>query len=170
MPTMRGVHFAIEDRHLDAIRALSDPGALFDHIGEVIEPEFFQSGFDAETDKAWPLIHQTLVGANPGADDLEQIPSEPLANVIMGEEFLCRADWYLVTLTTAAKVPAVSAALESISREEFQRRLRSLIEVHDCSQIAEEDVEYAGHWFENLKPVFAAAAQQGRHVLFAVDF
>jgi len=166
---MRGVHFAIEDRHLDALRAIADEDQLFDYVGEVIEEELFHSGFDAETDKAWGLIHQTLIQENPCADGLEGRDT-PLSQVIMGEESLSDSDWYMINLITSAAVPSVQEQLEPISRGDFETRLRSLLEIHDCPDIKEVDVDYAGYWFENMKKVFEAAHRHGRHVIFTVDY
>jgi hypothetical protein len=165
----RGLHLAIEDRHLEALRARPDPEALFDYVGE-LEEEFFESGFDAETDKAWGLIHQTLVREDPCADALSADGPAPLAYAVMGQEALCSSDWYLVTLTTASEVPRVNQALQAISQAEFEARLEALLEVHDCPNVTREDVTYASYWFENMKKAFAAGAEHKRHVIFTVDY
>ena len=165
----RGVHLAIEDHHLEALRSKTDENVLFDYVGE-LEEEFCQSGFDAETDKAWSLIHQTLVGADPCADELEPNGPVPLAYAVMGEEALNASDWFLVTLTKAPQVVLVDQALQAISQSDFEARLRSLLETHDCPNIGEDDVTYASYWFENMKKVFVAAAGHKRHVIFEVDY
>ena len=166
----RGIHFAITDSQLSEIRSFADPVALFDHIGGHIEEVCFESGFDAETDKAWPWIHQTLVGDNPCAEALNTNGPRPLSLAVMGEESLCESDWYMVNLTMAQSVPAVHGALQAITREDFEARMRSLLQKHDCPEIGDGDVEYTGYWFENMKKAFEAAAAQGRHVIFTVDY
>ena len=164
----RGVHMAIEDRHLDVLRTKTDIQQLFDYVGE-LEEEFCNSGFDAETDKAWGLIHQTLIGASPCVDGLDE-GSAPLTFAVLGEEMLCNSDWFLVTLTKAPQVPSVSEALQAISQADFETRLRSLAAEHECANIEEDDVTYASYWFEHMKKVFVAAADHGRHIIFEVDF
>ncbi len=167
--TMRGVHFAIDDSQLEALRERSGNDDMFDYVGDVLEEQLFDSGFDAETDKAWGLIHQTLIAENPCADGLERRDT-PLSWVIMGEKTLSDSDWFMVNVTTSAAVLAVQNLLEPISREDFEARLRFLLKAHDCPDIGEEDVGYAGHWFENMKKVFKAAQEHGRHVIFTVDY
>lgn len=165
---MRGVHFAIDDQQLAALRAISPDDRLFDHLSEV-EEALFGTEFGAETDKAWGLIHQTLIQESPCADDLERRETL-LSYVIMGEETLSDSDWFMVNLTTAAAVPSVQEHLEPLSRSAFETRLRSLLQIHDCPNVEADDVEYAGYWFENMKKVFVAAHRHGRHVIFTVDY
>ena len=164
----RGLHLAVEDHHVEALRARSDANAMLDYVVG-LEEALFKSGFDAETDKAWGLIHQTLIGADPCADYLDPNGPPPLAYAVMGEEMLSDSDWLIVTLTSAPQVPVVNRAIQAISQSEFEARLRSLLTEYDCPNILEEDVTYASFWFENLKRVYAAAAENGRHVIFEVD-
>lgn len=166
----RGVHFAITDDQLTEIRSFSDPEALFDHIGENIEQVLFDTGFDAETDKAWPWIHQTLIDESPCADFVNGNGPAPLSYAVMGDTSVCSSDWYMVNLTAASNVPAVHAELQAISREDFEERMRSLLQRHDCPNITNEDVEYTGYWYEHMKTVFEAANKHGRHVIFTVDY
>ena len=165
----RGLHLAIEDHHLETLRDKPDELALFDYLGE-LEEELFNSGFDAETDKAWGLIHQTLIGADPCADGLDRHGPAPLAFAVMGEEEINASDWLLVTLTTPPQVVLVNRALQAIGQSDFEARLRSLLEIHDCPNIGEDDVTYASYWFENMKKVFVAADAHNRHVIFEVDY
>ena len=164
----RGLHFAIDDQQLEALRAVPADHRLFDHLVEVEEMSF-GTEFGAETDKAWGLIHQTLIRENPCADDLEPRDT-PLSYVIMGEEALSGCDWFMVNLTTSAAVPLVQEQLGWLSRSKFEIQLRSLLQTFDCPNIEDRDVEYAGHWFEHVKRLFEAAHRHNRHVIFTVDY
>jgi hypothetical protein len=164
---MRGIYYAIDDRDLQALRSQPGDREKVAYVSEVIDAAK-DSNFATETEKAWGLIHSALTRTSPCAEcwDLDTRTSALGISVIGKEDLLSPDATYMIGLVPDTDVPNVRDALDAIQLEEFEDRLRSLIDQHQCEHLGEGDVEYAGYWFDNLKAVYRLAAEHGRHVLF----
>ncbi|MDB6076772.1 MAG: hypothetical protein JWO82_519 [Akkermansiaceae bacterium] len=158
----RGVHFAITDEDLRALRdAPGDEGVV--ECIQAIE-ERWEEGFVCETDKAWDAIHRCLTDGKLGYENGD----EPLKWCILGGEQLFQGDGYIIALVTHDRVRVLANALAEVTPEFMALRYWGLPD--DYSQPKEaQDLQYTWDWFSGLPELFARARETGRHVIFTVD-
>ena len=161
----RGVHFAITDEDLEALRRADSDEALVEVIQEEIEERWEKdAGFVCETDKAWDAIHRCLTDGR-----LEyRNGSLPLRLCILGGEQLFSGDDYIVSLVTNEKLRDLADALSKISPEFIGERYSELPSDYQTEK-SQEDCQYTWDWFSDLPGFFDPAASSGRHVIFTVD-
>lgn len=164
----RGVHFAITEQEVTALRALASDADRVDYVSNVIE-EAWEDNLATESDKAWALIHSALQMSNPCADDLERAADEPQSWAILGVEFLALTDDAMITHVDEARVTEVAGYLERVSADDIRSRLVSLIKEHDCNRLSADDADYAAGWYPGVAGFFVRAAHATRHVIFSAD-
>ena len=159
-----GVHFAITDEDLAALRQSGSDEALRGVIEGIEERWEEADGFVCETEKAWDAIHRCLTD---GALSFEN-GAEPLRLCILGGEQLYRGDDYIVTLVHHSQLRALAGALTAITPRFIGERYSQLSEDYPIPK-SQEDCQYTWDWFSGLPPFFAHAEKAGRHVIFTVD-
>lgn len=160
----RGVHFAITDDDLTAIRHADSDEAVIAVIEAVEERWEKGSGFICETDKAWDAIHRCLTD---GRLDFEG-GSEPLRLCVLGGEQLYQGDEYIVSLVVHDRLRPVADALASITPQFIGEHYWALPDDYTHPK-SNEDCQYTWDWFSDLPAFFDCAQKAGRHVLFTVD-
>ncbi len=161
--TARGCLFAVTAEDVDALLAAAgDDEAVIDYVVEVIE-ERWEDGYVGEVDKAWDAIHRVV-----GDGTLEPDTGPyPLNQAIFGGRLLTSGDEF-VFLTSAASVPDVSAALEVVTRGEFEAAYNRIDSDDYGSEHGPEDLEYSWEWFQNVRHLWRQAASANRAVIFSV--
>lgn len=158
----RGVHFAITDEDLAALRLAGSDEAVME-IVEAIE-ERWDDGFVCETDKAWDAIHRCLTDGN-----LEFANgTDPLRLCVLGGEQLFEGDDYIVALVTHERLRPLADALSAVTAEFIGERYSQLPDDYDQPK-SQEDCQYTWDWFSELPTFFDRAEKAGRHVIFTVD-
>jgi len=161
----RGVHFAITDEDLEALRAAESDEDLIEVIQEEIEERWEKAqGFVCETDKAWDAIHRCLTD---GRLEFEN-GNEPLSLCILGGEQLHSGDDYIVSLVLQPQLRPLADALTKITQEFMRERYFELPDDYDMAK-SQEDCQYTWDWFSDLPEFFDRAEKAGRHVIFTVD-
>jgi hypothetical protein len=160
----RGVHFAIDEADLAALRAVPERGRP-DHVAEVIEERYFGSDYGAESDKAWDGMHRALADGKLTWDG----GAYPLSHTVLGGEVLYTRDDYIMSLKTPVQVRDIAKALDALTEESFRRRYNAIDAADYDGEIGDEDFEYTWHWFTNVRDFYRRAAQDGRYVLFTAD-
>lgn len=161
----RGVHFAITDQDLEALRAAESDEAVIEVIQEEIEERWEKDqGFVCETDKAWDAIHRCLTDGHLGFDN----GTDPLRLCILGGEQLYSGDDYIVSLVPHAKLRPLADALAKLTPEFIGERYSQLPDDYDTEK-SQEDCQYTWDWFSDLPAFFDRAEKAGRHVIFTVD-
>ncbi len=161
----RGVHFAITDDDLSALRSARSNDALLEIIQGDIEARWeVDEGFVCETDKAWDAIHRCLTDGQLGFVN----GTEPLCLCILGGEQLYSGDDYIVSLVPHRKLRSLADALAAITPEFFGERYANLPVDYGLEK-SQEDYQYTWDWFSDLPSFFDRAEKAGRHVIFSVD-
>ena len=158
----QGIHWAldiVEREVLDEIK--SDRGLLA--FSELImrgrDEKWYQ-----QTDKAWEAIHRCLAD---GTFDYRWSP-DPLYNCILSGENLYEGqpETYYSTFLDPPEVKAVAVAIQSITKEEMQRRYFTIDPKEYEHSVSEEDFHYTWEWFVRLQAFFQRAAEDNRGMLF----
>jgi hypothetical protein len=158
----RGVHFAITDEQVSAVReaALQGDAALIDCVQKI------EQGWDEEwlqeTDKSWDAIHRCLTNG------VLEWGSTPLHKCILGKQNLYNGGDYIVNLLYPREVKEVAAAIKDIDQNELRRRYDA-IETDSYGSLSDDDFEYTWSWFPHLRDFFQKAAKANRAVVFSVD-
>ena len=161
-----GVHFALEEADVGALRAHVDDASRLVHVQEVIEDQFFESRPDqiVETVHAWDAIHRCLTdGTLRGTSGL------PLEIVVLGGLSLYEGDDYIMALKLPAEVRSAAPRLASIGEREFRARYLTLDPNEYDGEIGDDDFAYTWEHFQALREFWARAAANGRSVLFTAD-
>jgi hypothetical protein len=164
----QGVHFAITDQDLSALRSLPVEADRVDYVSNVIE-KAWDDNFATQSDKAWALIHSALQMSNPCSDDLEKAIDAPASWAILGAEDLALTTDAMVVHVDKSRVGDVARYLEGVSASEIRSRLCRLIEKHQCDRLSPEEADYAAEWYPGIAELYARAASAGRHVIFSAD-
>lgn len=162
--TARGVLFAITDEDREALIGMDDDAAVADYVSEVIE-ERWERELLAETDKAWDAMHRCLTDGRLEFDN----GTFPLNRCILGGRPLTSGEDCLVILTEPQEVPAVSTALDGVTREWFAAAYQRIDPESYDGQHGPEDLDYTWNWFQGVRDLWRQAAATGRAVIFTVD-
>ncbi len=162
----RGVHFALSETEVAALRAVGDEARLA-HVSEKIEEPLFTSAkhYVSESDKAWDAMHRALTDGELTWDG----GTYPLNHTVLAGEMLYANDDYILSLKTPGQVRDIAAALEKLTREDFRRRYDAINPLSYDGELDDEDFDYTWAWFTNVRDLYRRAAQDGRYVLFSVD-
>lgn len=160
----RGVHFAITDEDLAALRRATSDEAVMEVIGGIEERWEKDEGLLCETDKAWDAIHRCLTDGNLDYEN----GSEPLRLCILGGEQLHKGDGYIVALVPHDRLRPLADALAAVTPEFLGERYSALPDDYAGPKDA-QDCQYTWDWFSDLPAFFDRAEKAGRHVVFTVD-
>jgi hypothetical protein len=186
----RGLHLALDDAELGALRTLSDADKA-DHVGETLEATKFGTSDACETDKSWAYIHAALTGSDPDGD--LGIPGAPAPKTtfldrlfgrgapqsiarsgeraaILGTDVVLASPDYFIGLVPQDRVHEVADALARIPVEELGDRVRAVHGKFQSSGDADECAEYAMGWYPALVEFLQTSATAGKNVIFTVDF
>jgi hypothetical protein len=162
-----GVHFALTDDDVTALKSLTDEQERLDFLIEELEEKYFDAddGFCAESDKAWDAMHRALADGELTWDGGEY----PLRHAVLAGELLYTGEDYIMSLKTPAQVRDVAAALQPIDEAEFRRRYFAINAGSYGFNLSDDDCAYTWEWFQNVRDLYRKAAAAGRHVLFTAD-
>lgn len=162
----RGVHFALPEIQVAALRAKVGDAARLAFLQEDIEERYFNDHQDdlAESDKAWDAMHRALAGGTLSADS-----PYPFGLAVLAGEQLYGGDDYIMSLKSPAQVRDIATALDAITESGFRRRYFAIDSNDYEMDLSEEDFAYTWESFEDVRALYKRAAQQGRYVLFSVD-
>jgi len=163
----RGVHFALTEAEVAALKAIPDDQSRLEHLQEHIEEQYFSEHpeFLAESDKAWDAMHRVLADGKLTWEG----GSYPLNHVVLAGELLYGEDDYIMSLKTPSQVTDIDKALDALSEDEFRQRYFMLDSRSYGGDIGEEDFSYTWEWFQSVRALFKRAAIENRFVLFSVD-
>ncbi|MFF8960391.1 DUF1877 family protein [Streptomyces sp. NPDC014894] len=142
-----GRHFAVEPA--DAFRLAGAGAAAVEAYADDAE-ETWEERWAVDTDKAWDALHRALA---PG--------SAALSRAVLGGLPLPAGPRLLARLLLPAQVPAVAAALASLTPTRLHHGLRALDRPLD--------LPYAWERLSALRDFYLRASGAGRGVLFTVD-
>jgi hypothetical protein len=162
-----GVHFALSQAEVDALRAIEDEQERVEYLHEVIEETYFEKyeNLLAESDKSWHAMHRALADGRLTWDGGEY----PLNHVVLGGEILYGEDDFIMSLKTPVQVQEIAAALQAITEAEFRCRYFAIDAADYGFPLTEEDFSYTWEWFQDVRKLYLRAAKQGRYVLFTAD-
>jgi hypothetical protein len=162
-----GVHFALTDDEVRALRAQPSDSARLEYLQEEIEVLYFRERPDwkAESDKAWDAMHRTLTDGKIGWNN----GKFPLSHVILGGEVIYRPDDYIMSLKTPDEVKAIAERLGGITEPDFRQRYFSIDPEDYGFPVSDEDYEYTWSSFQGVRDLYFRAADAGRYVLFTAS-
>ncbi len=162
-----GVHFALADEDVAALRALADEVARPDFVSENIEERYFTQHKDdiAQSDKAWDALHRSLAGGMLTWDG----GVYPLNHAVLAGELLYTQDDYIMSLKAPEQVRDIAAALEALTQDAFRKRYFAIDRNDFDMDLSDEDFVYTWETFKDVRSLYCRAATQGRHVLFTAD-
>lgn len=160
----RGVHFAITDDDLSALRSADSDDTVMEVIQIIEERWEKDEGFICESDKAWDAIHRCFSDGSLAFEG----GSEPLRLCVLGGEQLYEGDDYIVTLVTRDRLRPLVEALASVTPKFIAEKYWDLPGDYQQPK-SDEDCQYTWDWFSDLPAFFDRAEKAGRHVIFSVD-
>lgn len=162
-----GVHFALSDQEVAALRAIEDEQERLEYFQETVEEDFFTNHEDqmAESDKAWDAMHRVLGDGEMTWDGGEY----PLNHVVLGGELLYTESDYIMSLKSQAQVWDIAAALPQVTEAEFRTRYFEIDEDDYGVELSEEDFDYTWTYFQEVRALFIRAAKAGKQVLFTAS-
>ncbi len=162
-----GVHFALAEEDVTALRDIEDEDERLSYLQENIEGRYLAEPVDyaAESDKAWDAMHRVLADGLLTWDG----GNYPLNHAVLAGELLYTSSGYIMSLKTPTQVVEIAAALDLLSETDFRAKYYSIPANDYCDELSEKDLAYTWHWFQNVRKLFRIAANQNRHVLFTAD-
>jgi hypothetical protein len=162
----RGLHIALDDADVAALRALEEDERV-EFIGEELEGTLWVAdrARGQETDKAWDAIHRSLTDGGLAWDG----GPYPLGHVILGGELLYEGDDYILSLKSPQQVRDVAAALPQVTRDRLRAGYDRIDPADYGFPLADEDFDYTWDWFQGLAEFYQRAADAGRAVIFTAD-
>lgn len=162
-----GVHFALSEIEVVYLRSLDDEQARLDHLQEVIEEHYLKNEmqFAAESDKAWDAMHRVLADGQLTWDG----GVYPLNHTVLAGELLYTESDYIMSLKSPQQVRDIAAGLANITEAEFLRRYSAIDAKSYGRSLSDEDFRYTWDWFQDVRGLYARAADAGRFVLFTAD-
>jgi hypothetical protein len=162
-----GVHFALSEDDVMALRAITDERDRLAHLQEDIEERYMAEPgtYAAESDKAWDAMHRTLADGHLSWDG----GTYPLNHAVLAGELLYTSDDYIMSLKSQSQVKDIAAALENISESAFRDRYDAIPSEEYGMEPNEDDFSYTWEWFQNVRALYGRAASEGRYVLFTAD-
>jgi hypothetical protein len=162
-----GVHFALSEDEVAALRAIEDEEDRLAHLQEVIEEEYFADHADlvAESDKAWDALHRVLADGELTWDGGEY----PLNHAVLAGELLYTESDYIISLKTPQQVQDIAAALLAVTEAVFRERYYTIDPESYGMDLSDEDLEYTWESFQSVRDLYQRAAAAERYVLFTAD-
>jgi hypothetical protein len=159
----RGVHFAVTEQQATALLEAADDDAVRDII-EGFE-ETWEKGYLAESDKAWDAIHRSLTDGQLESGG----GAYPFSHCVVGPRQLYEGDEYIVSLVLPNEVRDVAHALRDVTESWFKERYASVVPHDYAPEYGDQDRDYTWSYFEEVRDLFAKAAESGRAIVFTVD-
>jgi len=162
-----GVHFALTEEDVSALRRLRDERERLAFLQEQIEERYFAKPmiYAAESDKAWDAMHRALSDGLLTWDG----GTYPLNHVVLAGELLYTQPDYIMSLKEPNKVRDIAVALEQVTESDLRARYKSIDAESYGLPLSEEDFGYTWQWFQNVRELYRRAASEGRYVLFTAD-
>ena len=162
-----GVHFALDEDDVNALKSQASDSARLDYLQEEIEERYFGDLRDwlAESDKAWDAIHRTLTDGTIGWDN----GTFPLSHVILGGEVIYDPDDYIMTLKTPWEVQEIAKALLQLSEDQFRQRYFRIDPEDYGFPVNQDDCDYTWSWFQGVRDLYDRAAKANRYILFTAS-
>jgi hypothetical protein len=163
----RGVHFALDAKTADKLKALATDEERAEYVLNELESDFFdnQQEWLAETDITWDAIHRALTDGYLGSDN----GTYPLNHVILGGQSLYESDDYIMSLKTPVQVREIADALRGIDEPRFRSGVLAIDPDDYGFPIPEDECEGILAYFRDLCEFYSRAAGAERYVLFAVS-
>jgi hypothetical protein len=162
-----GVHFALTEDDVVALRAIGDEQERLAHLLEDIEEQYMAEPctYAGESDKAWDAMHRALADGHLSWDG----GTYPLNHTVLAGELLYTGDDYIMSLKSPAQVKDVAAALEGVTEDVFRSRYNAIPANEYGMEPSDDDFSYTWEWFQNVRQLYSRAASEGRYVLFTAD-
>ena len=162
-----GVHFALTEEDVAALRAIEDEQERLSLMQEDIEERYLAkpATYAAESDKSWDAMHRALADGQLTWDG----GTYPLNHTVLAGELLYTQSDYVMTLKSPAQVRDIAHALQGITEAEFRARYNAIDRKSYGFDLTDEDFEYTWRWLQNVRELYVRAANEGRHVLFTAD-
>jgi hypothetical protein len=162
-----GVHFALLQAEVDALRAFRDDASRLDYIQEEIEESYFTNHPEllVESDKSWDAMHRVLTCGELSWNDVDY----PLSHVILGGTLLYSEPDYIISLKAPKQVQDIATALPSMLESEFRDRYFAIDAKSYGMPLSEEDFNYTWGNFQDVREFFLRITNQNRYVLFTAD-
>lgn len=163
---VRGVHFALSNEDVSALRAIENDVDRLSFLQEDIEERYLMRPriYVAESDKAWDAIHRAFTKGYLSWGGGEY----PLNHVVLGGESLYAGSDYIMSLKTPEQVAEISGVIDSLSEDDFKRRFKSIPQEYYIGSLDDEGFSYTWHWFQAVCELYRRATREERHVLFTV--
>ncbi len=160
-----GVLFSLSQKEVDKLRAQPDDEARIRYIAELDE-HYYEKDPErmAAIDESWEAMHRALTDGKiePGNGRF------PMSHIVLGGEQLYTGEDYVISLKTPEQVKEIAVSVKNFNRGAFRKRYDG-IDPAAYAAYSENDFLYTWDHFEEMKPFWAQAAKEGRHVLFTVD-
>jgi uncharacterized protein DUF1877 len=162
-----GVHFALTEEDVAALRAIEDEQERLSLLQEDIEERYLAKPaiYAAESDKSWDAMHRALADGQLTWDG----GTYPLNHTVLAGELLYTQSDYIMTLKNPAQVRDIANALQGITEAQFRARYDAIDRKSYGFDLTDEDFEYTWRWLQNVRELYVRAANEGRHVLFTAD-
>ena len=158
----RGVHFALTDEDVAAIRAHKNGSDRRYYVTDIIEVREFGGPWACETDLAWDAIHRCFCNGKLNWE----VGEYPLNHVIFGGERLHSGDDFIMSLKTPAQAAAIAKAMSTVTRDQLRARYNQIDTREYLMALSEIDFGYTWELFSGLVDFFDRASKAGRYVLF----
>lgn len=112
----------------------------------------------------WSTLHRIFTGGSIDADGGDL----PLRQCILGGRPMYQGDEMSVILVRPDMVPHISEALQELTLEELQDRLKQAQSATDDRSVQDAQIDVLTPIFESVRAVYELAASQRQAVLFCV--
>jgi len=162
-----GVHFAITDEEVAALRSFDGDEGRLEYVTEELEEKYFADPaiYKAESDKSWDAMHRALADGQLTWDG----GAYPLNHAVLGGEILYSESDYIMSLKTPAQVQDIAAELASLTEADFRARYDRIDADSYDGEMGDEDFAYTWEWLQGVRELYRLAAAEHRYVLFTAD-
>jgi len=162
-----GVHFALTEEDVAALRAIDDEQERLSLLQEDIEERYLAkpATYAAESDKSWDAMHRALADGQLSWDG----GAYPLNHAVLAGELLYTQSDYIMTLKSPAQVRDIAKALQGLTETQFRARYDAIDSNSYGFDLTNEDFDYTWRWFQKVRELYSRAANEGRYVLFTAD-
>lgn len=161
--TARGVFFSLDETQAKQLLEAGDDDEVMEQVEEI--EEAWDEEHLAECDKAWDALHRCL---SDGTLDSEG-GTYPLNRCVLGGRQLVSEEDYTVSFVAAKEVRDVAKALEPLTEGWLRERYQRQVPRDYAPEYGDEDFAYTWENFQDVRRFYAAAAKEGRAVIFTVD-
>lgn len=162
-----GVHFALPEEDVAALKGIVDMRARLDFLQRSIEERYMKepATYAAESVNAWDAMHRVLSDGYLSWDG----GNYPLNHTVIGGECLYFENDYIMSLKTPEQVRDIASALNVISEAWFREQYFALPANDYSAELSVDDFDYTWERFEIVRQLYRRAATEERYVLFTAD-